>query len=99
MSGDGPQHISAPGPATLTIQLGDRPVRARHAHESGINTFEAECTGCGEHHALVTVCFSIDSIAPPTRAMYLSLTPAQAREYAAMLIDVADQLDGGATVQ
>ncbi|KQX19358.1 MULTISPECIES: hypothetical protein [unclassified Sphingomonas] len=92
-------HVGAPGPSSLTIQLGDRQVRARHAHESGINSFEADCAGCGEHHAIVTICFSLDSIAPPTRAIYLSLTPDQARDYAASLLAVANEMDGGGVRQ
>ncbi len=95
----GPEQISAPGPSSLTIELGDRQVRARHAHESVISTFGSDCDGCGKHHEIVTVCFSIDSIAPPTRAIYLSFTPAQARDYAAMLIDAANQVDGGGVRQ
>jgi hypothetical protein len=93
------QHVRSPGPSTLTIDMGNRPVRARHAHESGINSFEAACTGCGEDHSMVTICFSLDSIAPPTRAIYLSLTADQARDYAAAILDVANQLDAGAQLQ
>ncbi|MBO9380291.1 hypothetical protein GG804_26350 [Sphingomonas histidinilytica] len=93
------EHHRAPGPSTLTINLGDRQIRARHAHESGINLFEGDCGGCGEHHAMVTICFSLDSIAPPTRSIYLSFSAEQARNYAAALIDVANQLDGGGVRQ
>ncbi|MFZ5704937.1 MAG: hypothetical protein ACOY5R_06680 [Pseudomonadota bacterium] len=91
--------VSSPGPSSLTIELGDRQVRARHCHESGINTFTSDCAGCGDSHHVITITFSIDTTAPPTRAMYLSLTPDQARDYAAALLDVAGQVDSGKTVQ
>lgn len=93
------ERLRPPGPSTLTIDVGNRQVRAHHAHESAINLFEGDCGGCGEHHAMVTICFSLDSIAPPTRSIYLSFTAEQARNYAAALIDVANQLDGGGVRQ
>ena len=93
------KNVPAHAPSSLEITLGNRMVRARHVHESGINTFSAECSGCGDSHDVLTICFAIDKSAPPARALYLSLKPDQAREYAAMLLDVAQQLDGGRVLQ
>ena len=84
-------------PSSLNLAFGDKHVRCRRVDESSYSKFV--CPDCGPKHGFIVASYRIDPISPPTRGLYVAMTPAHAREVAAALIEMANELDAGNGLQ
>lgn len=79
------------------LNFGERSIRCRNAHESSIGMLE--CPNGHAAHGRVYIALTADTTAPAGRSWYGSYSPQQAREIAALMIEAADQIDGGSGLQ
>lgn len=79
------------------FQFGDKTVSCRNTDESTIASHVCAC--CGPESGQIFIAVSCDSDRPKGRAFYAAYTPAQAREIAGVLIELANEIDARAGVQ
>lgn len=79
------------------IFFGDRKVECRNAHESNVGLLE--CPNGHKEHGRDCIAMRVDATAPAGRAFYGSYSASDARGMAAFLLELADEIDGGAGKQ
>jgi hypothetical protein len=72
------------------MTFGDRQVPVIHCDESAFSRFSSAC-GCTGFVALGLAIENAEGLG----GIYVALTPAAAREYAAILTEIADEIDQG----